>query len=225
MGRSYSSEKPRAAVGSTKQLFIFHECYIQGHISAKCILPLRDQQHVIANYETLTLAERVAIPAAYYVPAKQMILSLELYKLVGPFEANSTPPIPVHCIKWAGNQISEQPSPTAPVSDALSQISTPKVLSTKIPSSGLDLSQNCPSGRYEDRKDDRRIFVSIGRNYKVYSDIALNYTCMNRLVDILDTRTEPSFIGKNKLPTGFETQLSFRPLSKSTTQTTIRFGG
>lgn len=50
-----------------------HKYYIRGHVFSICVLPLREQKQVIANYKILSPGERVAPPAASYYRSKKLL--------------------------------------------------------------------------------------------------------------------------------------------------------
>lgn len=86
-GRSYRSEKSRAGTALTKKNLICHEYYVWGHVVPKSLLPLREQKQMIANYETLSPAERAALPAPSYLRSKQLSCFLEQDKSPGATKA------------------------------------------------------------------------------------------------------------------------------------------
>lgn len=172
------------------------------------------------SYETLTLCKKSCFTSCL-ISTCQTNVGLPITKQDSRILA-VYPPISVHLIKWASEQIRQQ-SPSAPLYGNLSRLTTPRVLSTKTPSSGQGLCQSCWRQRYQDSKDDRHIFVSISCNYNVYADIGLEYPCMHCLVSILDTGARPSFFSTSELSTVLESHMSFGPLFNSATPT-IHFG-
>lgn len=87
-----------------------------------------------------------------------------------------------------------------------------RVLAGKAPSSRQTLPHSHLWRRFQGGKDNCRIFVSTGRNYKVYADTGLDYFCMHCLVTILDTGARPNFIDKKKIQIGFNTKIYAGPL-------------
>lgn len=67
--------------------------------------------------------------------------------------------------------------------------------------------------QYKCCKDDRCSFVAPRSKLYVHVNFNLDYTRMPRLVSVLDTRAMPNFIGRSKLPNGFESQMSTGPRS------------
>lgn len=65
------------ATSPTKQNLVCHKFFIQGHVAPKCILLLRDEKQVTANYETLSLAEKVSVPTTSYLCAMQIFGTLK----------------------------------------------------------------------------------------------------------------------------------------------------
>lgn len=70
------------ATAPIEQYFIYHEYYIRGHVDVECIFPLEEQKLVMANYESLFLAEKIALPVASYLYSMQIFGSLEQDKSV-----------------------------------------------------------------------------------------------------------------------------------------------
>lgn len=71
-GQPKRPEKSATGTSPAKHHLICHECYICSHAALECILPQRDQMQTIVNYETLSPAEVVAVPASLDLRAKQL---------------------------------------------------------------------------------------------------------------------------------------------------------
>lgn len=131
MGLLNGLAKVAAAVAPSKQYLVSLECYIWGQVAPKCVLPLRDRKQDITTYEMLTVADSVAVPAVFYLRAKNPV-SHPKTKQVSENQLSYFP-ITVHCTKCAWNTIREAPLPSAPVSGGLSPLKISKDLSWKTP--------------------------------------------------------------------------------------------
>lgn len=90
---------PAAIPAPTKQHLIFNECYVQGLVDPKRIIPLQEQRKEIAYYETHSYAEIVFVPGTFCFRTKKLFCNLEqnmllnLLKTACPFPL--PPPLPL----------------------------------------------------------------------------------------------------------------------------------
>lgn len=85
-----------------------------------------------------------------------------------------------------------------------SQVMTLRLRSWRNYLSGKNLSHERPWRRFRHSSDEPRIFVATGRNYKVYADVGLDYSRMQRLMAVLNTGAGPNFTRQSDLRTGLE---------------------
>lgn len=159
----------------------------------KSILPLLDQKQMIANYKTLSPAEKVAVPAVSYLRSKKKFGTLEQDKATFPRKILHKPRI--------SHQVSRTKVKKGAVTNYFS-ISQPLLIHNPMDFlkegciMGKKLCHSRPWPRYRDSKDGRLIFLSAGRNYKPNANIGLDYSCTHYLVTILVTGAGPNFILK-----------------------------